>query len=526
MGVLLSGSRWTRENHGDVFIHKLGDVPDLAAVLDALGSGREITGLVSDAAGSALANHACVIEAGDTVIAWVDRIRSTPLFFTSEGNVSDEPAQLLPWDPSRVDELAALEMAMAGYALGERTLDSSIRQLRAGEGLIATSGAIRSFRYYAYQPQGGRAATSQLIGSVIDEIFGDTVERAGGANVLVPLSGGWDSRLILAKLIEHGCRHVSTFTYGSPSGHEIAVAQQVADRLGVSWTFIESSGTKLHREDEDRRRSHYWSYAARLSSVPSMAEYVALTSLADEGLLTPEDIVINGQTGDFITGGHIPPDLAATDATQGLMLKKVTDKHLSLWAHLLTQANLEGVTDDVRDEIISGYGQISEETLPWAFESWEYHERQAKFVVNGQRLYEFLGARWELPLWDPRFVDLWAGIDLADKLGQGAFLRYLREYDFKGIFTSIPRALWRWPRRYAWVVPVARALGLVRGTTAKDNFYERMNYHGRYKDQWEAYGSQTYRRYAGDMRNPVSLNAMKLLGELEIPWPGTPLNER
>ena len=38
------------------------------------------------------------------------------------------------------------------------------------------------------------------------------------------------------------------------------------------------------------------------------------------------------------------------------------------------------------------------------YEKWEYEERQIKYVVNGQKTYDFWGVDWFLPLWDSEFV--------------------------------------------------------------------------------------------------------------------------
>ena len=51
------------------------------------------------------------------------------------------------------------------------------------------------------------------------------------------------------------------------------------------------------------------------------------------------------------------------------------------------------------------------------YESLEWSERQPKAVVVNQRLYEYFGYRWELPLWDSEILDfeLWGARDIADR---------------------------------------------------------------------------------------------------------------
>ena len=61
---------------------------------------------------------------------------------------------------------------------------------------------------------------------------------------------------------------------------------------------------------------------------------------------------------------------------------------------------------------------LSLPTLASYYEQWEYQERQAKYVVHGQRLYDFLGYRWELPLWTPDFIKFWETVPLEYRFSQ------------------------------------------------------------------------------------------------------------
>ena len=295
----------------------------------------------------------------------------------------------------------------------------------------------------------------------------------------------------------------------------------VAGKLGVPWIHIPTRGRKLDAES-DAERNNYFRVAGGMASVPSMTDRPALSQLLDSGEMKTSDVLVNGQSGDFITGAHIPLLLATEGETSRENFHNaIIEKHFSLWRHLKTSENLDRITREIDEEVTrSGEGLDGVRPMWAAFESWEYHERQSKYVVNGQRAYEALGLSWELPLWDGRFVDLWEPMSLEDKLGQRLFSRYLELYDPKKVFTSIPRATWTWPRSLSWVTPVARGVGLLGGQAMKRSVYDRMMYFGRFRDQYQLFGFRAYQRHVGDMRNPVSLYARAMLRDAGIAWPG------
>lgn len=60
-----------------------------------------------------------------------------------------------------------------------------------------------------------------------------------------------------------------------------------------------------------------------------------------------------------------------------------------------------------------------------AFEKWDWQERQAKFIVNSVRVYEFWGYEWWLPLWDYEMMEFWARIPLKLRVGQILYIEYV-----------------------------------------------------------------------------------------------------
>ena len=68
------------------------------------------------------------------------------------------------------------------------------------------------------------------------------------------------------------------------------------------------------------------------------------------------------------------------------------------------------------------------------FEKWENEERQSKYVVNGQKVYEFHNINWELPLWDGDFVKFWTTVPGKYRFNQNLFREYLVQWNYSKVF--------------------------------------------------------------------------------------------
>lgn len=521
--------RWRVRSIDGVEVRDLGDTQPVDAIARAFAKGgvSAAKAILVDSIG----HFAAVLSGPQGTLAFVDHCRSIPLFYDEAGTaVATDPRALMPKRlPQQVDETSALEAAMAGYVTGHFTLYRGLFQIPSGEFLFAPSGNIplRREQYFLYRPIKLRTEPIDVLASelagIVDRIVRRAIEAADGVPVWVPLSAGLDSRILLCKFAELGCPNLQSFSYGPRGNDEAQAAREVAKRLGVPWRFVASTraSTKAFFASDVRRR--YWDFSDGLCSVPNPQDIVALTELMETGVVRKGDFIVNGQTGDFISGNHIPKQFVDGDTDADGLFDAIEAKHFSLWKSLKTKKNLDLVRARLFDQLgLSGTEKLSGQQAAELYECWEYRERQAKYIVNGERIYDFLGLRWRLPLWDQEFVKFWRDIPAKTKIGQAVYRAYLKAYDYKGLFRDFHPKVWHWPGLMMAVLPAARVIRLTAGVESRDRFLKSLLYFGMYRHHYSVYRYRDFLRHVADLRSPVSLLVATWLREEGIELEGLP----
>jgi len=62
-----------------------------------------------------------------------------------------------------------------------------------------------------------------------------------------------------------------------------------------------------------------------------------------------------------------------------------------------------------------------------AVELFDFSERQAKFIVNSVRVYEFFGFEWRIPMWDAELIDFFLQVPISHRLNQFLYKSYARK---------------------------------------------------------------------------------------------------
>lgn len=384
--------------------------------------------------------YALIWERGSLLYAAVDHIRSIPLFYALKGSdffLSDDAE----WVREQVgnttmDEVAKEEFQLTGYVTGQDTLYPDVKQLQAGEFLSINTSAetpqLKTERYYRFLHTEPESYDQQDLYKKLDAAalasIDNLIRYANGRQIVIPLSGGYDSRLIATLLKRRGYENILTFTYGVPGNKESAYSKKVADALSLKWHFVEYNNALWREAWQTEERLQYQKWASGWNSIAHVQDWLAVKILKKKNIIENDCIFVPGHTGDFISGGHIP-DNVIKNQTSSLeeLFKAIKKKHYSIApSEIVTKrGELEWskrLLDRAEQSIVA-----NGEDLANGFEKWEWQERQAKFICNSVRVYEFYGYDWWMPLWDMEFVQFWQAAPLEFRKGSSRYIQFVKE---------------------------------------------------------------------------------------------------
>ena len=460
-----------------------------------------------------------IAESETHVIAAADRVRSFPIFYFKNDNkliVSNDARKLQKFSGLyKKDEDSVLEFSMAGYVSGHKTMFEKMFQILPGQYLSfdKEKDNLQLDRYYLFYNNRTNKSENSLIkelDSLHDSLINGIIQRASGRPIWVPLSGGWDSRLIASKLAQLKCPNVQTFSYGTPNNYESKLAKKVASCLDLPWFQVDVSRKQFRDYFWSSNRREYFNFSDGLSSLPFVQDSHVIGWLIDKGRMPLDAIVVNGQTGDFITGGHILKEQFNDDMDKEQLVNSLLKTHYIMWKELCIDKNIGIMKDRIRKELDCFTDM---ETNGYMAACWEWQERQCKFVVNGQRAYEFHSLDWEMPLWMPEYMDFWTKVPWTYLKDQHLYKECLRKNGYKDVFNKVSTEVWRWPGLSIVVVPIARGIGLLFGAKNKNRIYRLAKFFGHYRFSYGAYSILQCLRTSNSVRDIDSLNILTWLKE-------------
>jgi asparagine synthase (glutamine-hydrolysing) len=421
---------------------------------------------------------AVIVETDRELLAAVDSVRSMPLFFAANNRkfVLGDDVYAIQQElagSSETDPVAREEFLRVGYTVGRSTLDPRVEQIEAGEFFVWNKATDRgSARLYFSHAHGNYTDKCEdVLVEELDQITSRWARRlidsVEGRTIVIPLSGGYDSRSIVCALKREGYPNVVCYSYGVPASFEHNTARKVAEQLGYPIHVIDYSPPCWETVIRSPCFSEFLRLTFQRCAVPCVQEFPAMELLTRDKVIPTDAVIVPGYCGDLQGGSYVP--IEVKNQQTGKLLAEGIERYILRNLFHLRSSQIEpAIERAILDKIqayTSHFKSDDIDSFCSVFEDWFTRHKVAKFVNNTVRTHEMFGHEWRLPLWDSELIAWWYRMPLRNRLNSSFYHRFLFERLFVpfGVEFKKPRPPTQ-PAELAkqWLpamlIPTARAL--------------------------------------------------------------------
>ncbi|MDR2684460.1 MAG: asparagine synthase C-terminal domain-containing protein, partial [Prevotellaceae bacterium] len=268
----------------------------------------------------------------------------------------------------------------------------------------------------------GQVHNDSAFGKVLENVFKRLIQSANGRQIAVPLSGGYDSRLIVAMLKKIDYQNVICYTVGRENNPEYLIAKEVSKKLGYPYYFIFTGGKKfIENYTADETFQRYYRHSGALCQSFWMYEYFGVKYLYDNNLVEKDAVFVPGHSGDFLAGSHTTgKNVSSTDTLQTL-IKKLKNE-------LCCFGNPNKKYIKKLSQIIDFQENYISTSI---FDDVVIKTRLARLINNSARLYEFFDYDVRLPFWDNEMLEFFRTLQPELKYNKFFYTNCLKNSLFK-----------------------------------------------------------------------------------------------
>ena len=374
-------------------------------------------------------------QAQNRFILFNDRFGTYPLFYSTRNKtlvLSDSFTDIKKQLTSCFyDRLAITEILCGKYTSGTRTTIREIEAIQPGSYLdikFPSDSAPQFKRYWLWEFKPAGKSYSQFADEfvyMIKDMFDDfgSYIRSTGKPLVVPTSGGYDSRLMISEL-SHRLTDVSGLIFGAPGCDDLQYGTQIVEGLNlpVKRLFLEPQTYQPIYESPE--------FAEIISNYNSRGDSHSATITSLLALDDRRDyIIFPGHSLDMQTGGHIRSRWHYLTPGRDFIVTELFRIHYNrcpFYSFMRCPAReiTEQIRADIRREMLA-----DEHTIGFA-QRWDMENRQVKFIINAVREYEVKNFEWMMPGWDYRIQDFFLRLPFKYQFHQNFYLRQLSEKIF------------------------------------------------------------------------------------------------
>lgn len=382
-------------------------------------------------------NFVVVVKKKNHLMVAVDRVRGFPLFYylDSQKNIilSDVAKEIRENIPQiEINERARIEFSLLGYVSEGETLFEGMQQLQASEYLSyrlpKKELIIRTYFNWEKDRNENKDRTELLreLDDIYLESFQKLIKLAGRKKLIVPLSGGLDSRLIVFMLKRMGCENVLCFSYGRQGNTESIISERIARKLGYDWAFIPYTNKKWRKAYFRANFAEYLDYAFNYTSTPVLQDWLAVSELKKNNIIPNNSVFVPGHT-PMLTIQYNAVKKYYHDKEKGDQVFKAVLAN----CHYNLNKDANNDFEYLFNEKIKNYFRVNcqdEDCFTNYLDRWAWRERQSKFIINSVRSYEYWGYDWALPLWENDAINFFVNLPDSFKENKQLLRDYLSTY--------------------------------------------------------------------------------------------------
>ncbi|MDO4722849.1 asparagine synthase-related protein [Porphyromonas circumdentaria] len=376
----------------------------------------------------------------------VDHRSTHPLFYRLEGEsvlISDNGFDLLKEGEERfeIEEEPLLFFSQWGFTPEEHTLHPSIKRIPSGCVLYVEEGYDATIIPYAQTPK----IKEEIAGLSFEEAkkgFEEHLEKAfdrmkrviGVAPVVLPLSGGRDSRLIAIALKERNISPAITMTYGrTAKTSEVKKAAEIARRLGLEHRFVCTipSGYTRKGYTQDEEVLRFFRHLSGLSSCYFFAEYNPSREVS-QWFNGEQPYVLPGHNGDTLCGLKIHQRWVEGEQYDDFNAYLLT--FYEGGNRVLSQQEV-GKMVEVHKNILAHYPK--ELSIRQKLECFRTLELSSKYLINSSRAWSYHGSNVWMPFLDRELIDFAASLHPDFRVGKRIYESLSDDY-FRRYRISFP----------------------------------------------------------------------------------------
>ncbi|MBU3194437.1 asparagine synthetase B family protein [Clostridium algidicarnis] len=374
---------------------------------------------------------AIVIKNEDGIEFAVDRLRSLPLFYSTEASniiISDNANEIIKFlGKVTIDKLSLEEFSKSSlFVSGQHTLLKEIKQVQASEYLKIShkNQKIQSQIYFKSEYNISSSDLEDLTKEFdhnYNQIGENLVKALNGRTAVIPLSGGADSRMIASQLYANEYTKVICFTYGNKNSEEARISKLVAKDLNFKWIIVPYTRKGWRQIGNDSEFHEYMNFSGNFTSLPHLQDYLAVKYLKDNELIPFDAVFVPGHSGDLLAGAHITNEYIESKVNKTTFFNTIFS-----YPGFYKCRKLSGNLKDRISEKFVLKDKVSNEYWASEVEWFNIQERQSKFIVNSVRIYDHFGYEWLLPLWDNANFYFWSKVPLDLKFKRNLYFKVVR----------------------------------------------------------------------------------------------------